>query len=178
MREKDQEMQADIIAEMRMGNPVGPCAYSIGLPDKEEVYESGAKRRITVIKDVTVQELADRLEEAAKREKAQHGNSAAMREAVIKALTLIHVCDWPPGVSLDGVVEVVREIDSALDKPPRNCDVGTAEDQLDRYGVYCQSRCISCDNRHCCHICGERYRMKCMMKWAQMPYAAQEGAGK
>jgi hypothetical protein len=25
--------------------------------------------------------------------------------------------------------EVIREIDSVLDKPPRNCDVGTAEEQ-------------------------------------------------
>lgn len=59
---------------------------------------------------------------------------------------------------------------SVLALPRRNCDVGTPEEQLDRYGVYCQNRCTSCDNRHYCHICGERYRMKCMMEWAQMPY--------
>ena len=66
-------------------------------------------------------------------------------------------------------------ITAALAKPPRNCDVGTAEEQLDRYGVYCQNRCTSCDDRHYCHICGERYRMKCMMEWTQMPYKAQKG---
>lgn len=176
MREKDQETQVDIIAEMRMGNPVGLCAYRIGLPDKEEVYESGAKRRITMIKAVTVQELADRLEAAAKREKAQHGNAAALREAIIKALTLIQVCDWPPGVSLDGVAEVVREIDSALDKPPRQCDVGTAEEQEERFKHFCASNYSACDvDMECCRCPLESEKASCEFAWAQMPYTAEKG---
>ena len=120
MREKNQETRVDIIAEMRMGKPVGPCAYRIGLPDKEEVYESGAKRRIKMIKDVTVQELADRLEAAAKREKAQHGNAAAMREGLIwmkeRIIAAIH------DGSLD-CSEVLNKIEDALKKPARNCDM-------------------------------------------------------
>lgn len=171
MSEKDQETQADIIAEMRMGNPVGPCAYRIGLPDKEEVYESGAKRRITMIKDVTVKELADRLEAAGKREKAQHGNAAALREAVIKALTLIHVCDWPPGVSLDGVAEVVREIDSALDKPPRQCDVGTPNEQKFRHSEYCKKSSMGKG----CSQCPLKDTLDCRFAWEQMPYKAEKG---
>lgn len=81
--------------------------------------------------------------------------------------------DW------DKVYYFLRDIiDMAMEavevKPPRNCDVGTAEEQLDRYGLFCQNKCPICDNRHSCHICGERYRMKCMMKWTQMPYNESE----
>ena len=59
---------------------------------------------------------------------------------------------------------------------PRNCDVGTVEEQLDRYGLFCQNKCPVCENRFSCHICGERYRMKCMVAWSQMPY--DEGGAK
>ena len=125
MREKNQETQADIIAEMRMGNPVGPCVYRIGLPDKEEVYESGAKRRITMIKDVTVQELADRLEAATKREKAQPGNAAAMREALVKSLDALkslsraHNDDLPEDVRAI-LGRMAFEANAALSAPARN----------------------------------------------------------
>lgn len=65
---------------------------------------------------------------------------------------------------------------NALERSLRNCDVGTVDEQLDRYGLFCQNKCPVCENRHSCHICGERYRMKCMVAWAQMPYA--EGVSK
>lgn len=107
-----------------------------------------------------------------------NGNSAAMREALI---TCRNIAAWirSGNASVEaGVERIQTEIDKALSAPARNCDVGTAEEQLDRYGVYCQNRCTSCDNRHYCHICGERYRMKCMMEWAQMPYEAEEGGAK
>ena len=65
---------------------------------------------------------------------------------------------------------------SALAEPVRNCDVGTVDEQLDRYGLFCQNECPVCEERHSCHICGERYRMKCMAAWAQMPY--EEGGSK
>lgn len=63
---------------------------------------------------------------------------------------------------------------AALSAPARNCDVGTEEEQIARYGEFCQHECSSCDRRIYCHIRGEAYRMKCMMKWAQLPYE-QEG---
>ena len=104
------------------------------------------------------------------------GNAAALREAVIKALTLLNVCDWPSGVSLDGVCEVIHEIDSVLDKPPRQCDVGTAEEQMERFREFCrQEKCGRYRCRSGCKaICIER----CAIDWAQTPYEAQEGADK
>ena len=108
-------------------------------------------------------------------------NAAALRDALIKALTLLSVCDWPPYVSLDGVAEVVREIDSALDKPPRNCDVGTAEEQTERFKKLCRKYRRGPGPRTNCKGCPvsiESHHVGCTFAWAQMPYEAQEGAEK
>lgn len=70
----------------------------------------------------------------------------------------------------DALMYEVMEADKILAASPRNCDVGTVEEQLDRYGLFCQNKCPVCEHRHSCHICGERYRMKCMVAWSQMPY--------
>ena len=177
MREKNQETQVDIIAEMRMGNPVGLCAYRIGLPDKEEVYESGAKRRITMIKAVTVQELADRLEAAAKREKAQHGNAAEMREAL---KPWIAFAEWLlENAGKDKLGEAIREngpiirqrmeeLRAALAAPPRNCDVGTPQEQEARWNDYCDD----VTRGDCPPSAGCK---SCALYWAQMSYKAEKG---
>ena len=67
-----------------------------------------------------------------------------------------------------------REV--GIGRPIRNCDIGNAEEQLERYGLFCQNKCPICENRHSCHICGERRRMKCIMEWAQMPYYEEGGS--
>jgi hypothetical protein len=75
--------------------------------------------------------LADRLDLAHKREVSttkeslavgNSGDCAKLREALIKAITMLAVCEWPDGTNMEGVEEVSREIDAALDAPPRNCD--------------------------------------------------------
>ena len=101
---------------------------------------------------------------------ADIGNAAALRDAVIKAPTLLNVCDWPPGVSLDGVGEVIREIDSVLDKPPRQCDVGTPDEKYQRWVHFCEQRL------HSCHNCECKSPVGCTFKFGDMPYAAEEGA--
>lgn len=149
-------------------------------------------RRVSIslmlgIEDSYFTKLLDDIEAAWKREKseieanalavggvveaARHspGNAAALRDAVVKALTLISVCDWPPGVSLDGVAEVIREIDSVLDKPPRNCDVGTPDEQYQRWVRFCEQRLHSCHNCECNSPVG------CTFKFGDMPYEAEEG---
>lgn len=110
-------------------------------------------------------------------EEARHtpGNAAALRDALIKALTLIHVCDWPPGVSLDGVVEVIREIDSALDKPPRQCDVGTAEEQRVRFESFCKRNGDGFSaSAYCAYECPCGNKGDCKLEWEQMPYTEEE----
>ena len=51
---------------------------------------------------------------------------------------------------------------AALSAPPRNCDVGTAEEQDERFDRWCDRKNI----KDCWGI-GCR---KCLIAWAQMPY--------
>ena len=67
---------------------------------------------------------------------------------------------------------LVDIIDSALAKEPRNCDVGTAEEQAQRMEKFCNShghgfdgqKCYSCEN---CKLISVDW---CELAWAQMPY--------
>lgn len=66
-----------------------------------------------------------------------------------------------------------------IGKPLRNCDIGTAEEQTKRFSDFCVAhrhtdlpRCAGCPLENTPSDTG------CSFAWAQMPYAAQEGAGK
>ena len=105
--------------------------------------------------------------------------SSKLREALNQLLGLIdnEILVFSNGLDPSEVSNAQYQIDKAdeaLAEPVRNCDVGTAEEQLDRYGLFCQNKCPVCENRHSCHICGERYRMKCMVAWSQMPYEEED----
>ena len=68
--------------------------------------------------------------------------------------------------------EAIDRCRAALSKPPRNCDVGTAEEQEKRFMHYCDSKV--CNRRDC--ACGyeELFRHKCAIRWAQMPYKEEK----
>ena len=67
-----------------------------------------------------------------------------------------------------------REVEIA--KPPRNCDVGTAEEQAERMGAFC-SRCgKGADGAYRCENCNLLRMDRCELAWAQMPY--EEGGVK
>lgn len=180
--DKRKELIADIVAEMRMGSPVNPGAYMIGLPDKTTVLECGDKKRTIQIKTVTVKELADRIEAAAKRKKAQNGNAAAMREALGDVYNILEkIQSFTPHLSDVSLMREFRSrvcrakkvIDIALSAPPRNCDVGTAEEQAERYMKFCKNypKCTGCP------CVGRMQYHQCEFAWEQLPYEA-EGAGK
>ena len=69
------------------------------------------------------------------------------------------------------------KLQKALDAPPRNCDVGTAEEQAKRFEDFCLKH-IGCaeetGGRHCVGCPLEKASMKttqkCELHWAQMPY--------
>lgn len=64
---------------------------------------------------------------------------------------------------------------SALSKPPRNCDVGTAEEQAKRFDRFCAMRG--------CRIGGDATSKcpfdpdACEFAWAQMPYQKEDDNG-
>ena len=53
---------------------------------------------------------------------------------------------------------------------PRNCDVGTAEEQYARHDMYCntQPTCKRCLREDAASMCVE-----CFVQWSQMPYESE-----
>lgn len=94
------------------------------------------------------------------------GNAAKLREAVVLALSLL---DLKEGVPYKTVSQ--KDIDfmkAALAAPARQCDVGTAEEQEDRYIKFCDSHTKNHGNCISCPACNIRGR--CEFNWAQTPY--------
>lgn len=103
-------------------------------------------------------------------------NVAAMHKALVtirKRLVAAYASE-SEFMQLSNDKPLVDLIDAALSKPPRQCDVGTAEEQLKRHGEWCAMRPTTthpCLDRGWCH--------KCFAKWAQTPYEAERrGEGK
>lgn len=103
---------------------------------------------------------------------------AAMREALLKIEKMAH-CDlsnvYPKYRDMfNGKIGgIEREARAALKKPPRNCDVGTPEEQAERF--HCQ--CFEYHTGRCsphCRTLPAKTRQECALKWAQMPYEANE----
>ena len=116
--------------------------------------------------------LADRLEAATKREKAQPGNAAAMREALEAARDLL-LPQCNGGTAFAKTCgETVNKIMDALSAPPRNCDVGTAEEQEERY-IKLKREHI--DKLTRCPAVGPSF-FPDSLYWAQIPYKEKEGA--
>ena len=103
------------------------------------------------------------------------GNAAAMREALEKIANMGEEIDYQLGSSdetvyafrherslADNISECAR---TALSAPPRNCDVGTAEEQSDRFYSFClrHKYCSSCP-------CQYTEKTSCSINWARMPY--------
>ena len=68
--------------------------------------------------------------------------------------------------------KTVQLIRSALALPRRNCDVGTAEEQFERWKALCNQYEDSCEG---CPCDGYPYTPDyCFAMWAQMPYEADD----
>ena len=104
------------------------------------------------------------------RSAAPVGNAAAMYTLLKDAKK--YLAKYCYG-DLDALV-LVRRIDAALFAPPRNCDVGTAEEQAERFIKLCRSH--TAPYRGCDGSCPLLMSKKCSLAWAQMPY--KEGGAK
>lgn len=145
-----QETIEDIIAEMR-----GPKFYPWGLGG------------FSVEMDLTP--LANRLEAAWKRESVTAenpsavGDSAKLREAL--EVLLNTMCNWddhlPPVIREGELREAYRKAESALAAPPRNCDIGTVDEQTERFVDFTS-------------LCFQSEVVRLVIKWAQMPYKEGE----
>lgn len=59
------------------------------------------------------------------------------------------------------------------DEPPRNCDIGTPEEQAERFNLQCFRHHTGRCSPHCSTI-PAKTESECVLKWAQMPYEAKE----
>lgn len=95
--------------------------------------------------------------------------SSKLRDALLKADVLISIATFEEGVKMDEVDKIRSEIKAALAEPLRNCDVGTAEEQVERYMNFCHnfSKCIGCP------CVGRMKYNHCEFAWLQMPYESE-----
>ena len=121
-------------------------------------------------------EIADRIEAAEKQSVTncnRLGNAAAMSEALGEISRKIWESIDP--FCNDDCCKPKRELakiaDAALASPPRNCDVGTAWEQFQRFNMFCSP--IKCRE---CKLYTEEDFHDCIFRWAQLPY--EEGDSK
>ena len=102
------------------------------------------------------------------------GNAARLREACanIAEYAKTAACHTEDAHLLGYLDQIERWAQSALSKPPRNCDVGTAEEQAERKMEFCYKQ-GGCSN---CSFSKSATLTQCALAWAQMPY--EEGGVK
>ena len=97
------------------------------------------------------------------------GDCAKLREF---ARLVSHMNDdgyWNGSASICALVDKAK---AALAEPPRNCEVGTAKEQMARYNSFCHDHHSYGTGCGGCPLCGEPC---CELAWAQMPYKAEGG---
>ena len=147
------ETIADILTEMR----------EFADKDSQSIGRDVLRRRI--------QHFARRIEQSV-TDCNQFGNSASMRDALEEVrfylphflqYMRLHREDEEAGGYYGRILDVVNV---GLSGHPRNCDVGTAEEQYERFVRWCASR----NMKDCWGVgCGVSCR-KCLIAWSQMPY--------
>ena len=137
--------------------------------------------------------LARRIKEALDRESKIPGNvmalRAALRELRDASRDFYHqILNSKYSVILDkytcvkqgfsaviAVKSATVMANCALAAPPRNCDVGTAEEQAQRFHHQCFEHHTGRCSPHC-RTLPAKTRQECALKWAQMPY--EEGCAR
>lgn len=147
----DPETIHDIIAEMRIG--VNALAKYGAKPRKRDAWM------------VFLAMFADRIEAAYKREM---GNAQKMREAAKYVQSTMERLRDPTDKNNAEFIRIWEIVSAALAAPPRNCDVGTADEQAQRFYWECHSYKRQPDE--CEASCPMIMSLNCALTWAQMPY--------
>lgn len=93
-----------------------------------------------------------------------------VREALEELLANIEMRSSTFGLNIMVDTKTFLDAKAALAEPLRNCDVGTAEEQYQRWDKYCNSSGAKCDK--CGLNCNIHFDLtaKCFACWSQMPY--------
>lgn len=112
------------------------------------------------------------------------GNIQVMREALDE---IGNACAWIAENCNDEQTakymwDLVEKVKAALSAPPRNCDVGTAEEQLERWKMFCVEHhepwMHGIIATGACNCPCFRHNDCNNFVWAQMPYEEVGGDGK
>ena len=177
MRNSKQETIADIVAALRAVAYIQTAESPSDVLEFANRIEAAAKREREAGAEAAqvCGEIGEMIGREATREKSSRvGNAAKMRNALSDACyAMFNFLKTQNG----GYGEMAKALDkakAALAVPPRNCDVGTDEEQSRRYEELCDR-----------HTCGSRcsasgcpmYEHDCSpFAWGQMPY--EEGGVK
>lgn len=179
MSEERQETLADIVDDIRAQNQGFPeDSYALSplvcdLLSIADRIEAAAKREREAGAEAA--QICGEIGEIVVREAACHQpvtdchglNAAAMREACanIAEYAKTAACHTEDAHLLGYLNQIGRWAEAALAAPPRNCDVGTAEEQSDRLDAFCLKHkyCSSCS-------CKYTEKTSCSINWALMPY--------
>ena len=74
-----------------------------------------------------------------------------------------------PKFSSEEILELKQIAEAAISATPRNCDVGTVEEQAKRFHSFCKSNKQPGDV-YSCERCQLNSIEDCELAWAQMPY--------
>ena len=101
-------------------------------------------------------------------------NAHEQMHAALELVNEIYVLLSKPCIVIEEVRQVCQKARAVLiSMPQRNCDVGTADEQSERFDKFCDEQCMkSCK---ACPVYKEKITdTECFSRWAQMPYEAKE----
>jgi hypothetical protein len=89
--------------------------------------------------------------------------SSKLREVLVEVESILSTwIDHLPPVVQEEAREALNKAEAVINEPLKNCDIGTAEEQLKRHSKWCAtSKDFSCAPTMC---------RKCFANWSQMPY--------
>lgn len=178
---KKQETISDIVADIRAQNqglPEDDYARSPLVCDLLRIADriEAAAKSIEADRDNWRRQALDedaRANAATIKDSLTVGNAAEMREALY-AITRIDtrrlkrlLCELVEADIFDGgqiskTISAVEKARQALSAPPRNCDIGSAEEQAIRHKRFCDGKGMK--------YCWGRGCFKCFAAWEQIPY--------
>ena len=177
MSKAKQETIADIVAALRAVAYIQTAESPRDVLEFANRIEAAAKREREAGAEAAqvCGEIGEMIGREATREKSsQVGNAAKMRESLSDACYAMFNFLKTQNGGYEEMAKALDKAKAALAEPPRNCDVGTDEEQSRRYEDLCDR-----------HTCGSRcsasgcpmYEYDCSpFAWGQMPY--EEGGTK
>ena len=171
MRNSKQETIEDIVAALMAVAYIQTAESPRDVLEFANRIEAAAKREREAGAEAAqiCGEIGEMIGREATREKSSRvGNSAKMRDALSDACYAMFNFLKTQNGGYEEMAKALDKAKAALAEPPRNCDVGTAEEQLKRFRAFCLSR--KCNE---CPFVSSTYG-ECGVRWSQMPYEGGE----